>query len=133
MSTNFKKPDYFILTNREEEAMKVLWTVDHPLSASEIAELIPNRNWPATSIQGILRSLEKKGAVYVSQITKLGKSYGRLFRPSISSNDYAAMQFERYYQTDKGDAFSMLSALLGNTDFKNDDIEKALKDLLKKY
>lgn len=55
-----KKIEYFYLSPKEESAMKVLWATDEELSASEIANRIPNRNWPASSIQGILRSLEKK-------------------------------------------------------------------------
>ena len=34
----------FFLTSKEEASMKVLWSSDTPLSATEIAERIPNRN-----------------------------------------------------------------------------------------
>ena len=90
----------FFLTSKEEAAMKVLWASDTPLSATEIAEGIPDRTWPTSSIQSILRTLEKKKAIEVAEITKIGKSYGRLFRPTISANEYAIMQFDRYYQGD---------------------------------
>lgn len=129
MKKNFKPPTYFTLKKREEEAMKVLWSTDKDLSASEIAEAIPNRNWPVSSIQAVLRSLEKKGAIYVSDITKLGKSYGRLFRPTLSANDYATMQFKHYYQKDSGDTISLISALLGKEDIPKDDLEEVLRNL----
>ncbi len=129
-------PDFFYLPPKEEETMKVLWSTKDALSASEIAERIPGRTWPASSIQGIIRSLESKGAVKVDSITKLGKSYGRLFRPVISANEYATMQFARYYQPD-GDSrkacSSMVSSLLGNTGIEKDDIIDALQDIIKEY
>lgn len=128
-----KKQEYFYLSPKEEAAMKVLWNTDAALSASEIAERIPNRTWPASSIQSILRNLEKKNAIKVDAITKLGKSYGRLFRPTLSANEYAAMQFSRYYQTEKNDCFSMMSSLLGNTNTKDEEIIEALQSLLAEY
>lgn len=128
-----KKLEYFYLSPKEEAAMKVLWDTNEELSASEIANRIPNRNWPASSIQGILRSLEKKKAVKVTSITKIGKSYGRLFRPALSSNEYAAMQFHRYYQDSKDGSFSMVSSLLGNTLNNKDEVIEMLHALLEKY
>lgn len=128
-----KKSEYFYLSAKEESAMKVLWATNEELSASEIANRIPNRNWPASSIQGILRNLEKKKAVKVTSITKIGKSYGRLFRPTLSSNEYAAMQFRRYYQNSEEGRFSLISSLLGNTLDNKDDIIEMLHELLEKY
>lgn len=128
-----KKQEYFYLSPKEEAAMKVLWNTDDALSASEIAERIPNRTWPASSIQSILRSLEKKNAIRVDAITKLGKSYGRLFRPTLSANEYAAMQFNRYYQSEKKDCFSMISSLLGNTTAEKDEVIEALQALIDEY
>ncbi len=113
--------------------MKELWETEDALSASEIAERIPNWDWPATSIQSILRSLEKKNAIRVDAITKLGKAYGRLFLPTLSANEYAAMQFGRYYQNGKSDYASMISSLLGNTSANKDEILEALQEVIKTY
>lgn len=131
-----KKPDFFYLLPKEEEAMKVLWSTENALSASEIAAGIPERAWPASSIQGILRSLESKGAVKIDSITKLGKSYGRLFCPALSANEYAVMQFKRYYQENgdsKSSCSSMISSILDSTNIKTSDIVDMLQDIIKKY
>lgn len=131
-----KNSEYFYLLPREEEVMKSLWAADNALSASEIANGIPNRTWPASSVQGILRNLEAKNAVKVDSITKLGKSYGRLFRPTLSANEYAVMQFERYYQTDKTDksvCLSMMSALLGNISSEKNEVIDTLHTLIDAY
>jgi len=127
------KPAYFYLSSKEEAAMKVMWDTDEALSASEIADRIPNRTWPASSIQSIIRSLEKKNAIEVESITKIGKSYGRLFRPTLSANEYATMQFSRYYQDNKKDYFSMINSLVGNANTDREDVVKALYKLLNEY
>lgn len=128
-----KKPlNYFFLTSKEEDSMKVLWASDRALSATEIAAGIPNRAWPASSIQSILRNLEKKKAIKVAEISKLGKSYGRLFVPTLTANEYATMQFQRYYQKDTSDDLSLVSSLLGNRSGKK-EIVAILQQLLEKY
>ncbi|MDE7310694.1 MAG: BlaI/MecI/CopY family transcriptional regulator [Eubacterium sp.] len=113
--------------------MNVLWQTEDALSASEIAERIPDRNWPASSIQNILRGLEKKNAIKVASITRLGKSFGRLFRPTLSANEYAIMQFHRFYQNNQPGCYSMISSLLGSTSAKNSEIIASLQMLLKEY
>ena len=80
-----------------------------------------------------LRGLEEKGAIKVDAITKLGKSYGRLFRPMLSADDYATMQFERYYQNGKANCFSLMSSLLGNTHAEKEEVIDALHALLDEY
>lgn len=125
--------NYFYLLPKEEQAMKVLWNTKDALSASEIAERIPDRSWPASSIQNILRGLEKKNAVRVDEITKLGKSYGRLFRPTLSANEYAVMQFQRFYQHEQSGCYSMISALLGHTATEDSEIIESLQLLLQEY
>ncbi|MDH6363362.1 putative transcriptional regulator [Enterococcus sp. PF1-24] len=128
-----KDKSYFFLTEKEEATMKVLWENDKPMSAAEIAEEIPNRTWPATSIQGIIKKLEKKNAIKVAKITKIGKAYGRLFVPTISANEYATMQFKRFYQEEKSDSLYALSALLGESQQDKEELIKNLQDLIKGY
>jgi len=128
-----RKQEYFYLLPKEEMAMKVLWDTEEALSASEIAERIPNRTWPATSIQSILRGLEEKKAIKIDSITRLGKSYGRLFRPLLSADDFAAMQFLRYYQNGKSNCYSVFSSILKNIDAEKEEVIEALQTLLDEY
>ena len=110
-----KAPAYFYLLPKEE------------------AERIPERTWPASSIQGILRNLEKKNAIKVEAITKLGKSYGRLFRPSLTSNEYSLMQFKRYYHSGKPDSHSVLASLTGTIADADKEFLDGLQKLLNEY
>lgn len=120
----------FYLSEKEEEVMKILWKSDKPLSAKEIAGKI-NCGWADKSIQGIIRKLEEKKAIEVADIVKVYKSNARLFKPTISSDEYAIMQFDKYYDNDKKIPF-ILSALVEN---KNDDanLPKILMDLIKNF
>lgn len=127
---------FFYLLPKEEETMRVLWSTKDALSASEIASRIPDRTWPASSIQGLLRSLQNKGAIEIDCITKLGKSYGRLFRPALSANEYITMQFNRYYQPEEDGKKScsfMVSSILGNTGIGKEDIIDVLQGIIKEY
>ena len=128
-----KNQEYFNLLPKEELVMKVLWDTEEALSGSEIAERIPNRDWPAASIQNILRSLEKKNAIRVDAITKLGKSYGRLFRPTISADEYAASQFERYYNNGKKAFSSLVLTLIDKTSVGKEEIVQTLQDIMETY
>lgn len=125
-----KKIISFYLSEKEEKVMRILWDSDKPLSAKEIAGEI-NCEWADKSIQGIIRKLEEKKAIEVSDIVKVYKSNARLFRPTISSDEYAVMQFDKYYNHDKKIPF-ILSSLVEN---KNDDtkLPDALMDLIKKF
>ena len=120
----------FYLSEKEEEVMKILWKSDKPLSAKEIAAEI-NCEWADKSIQGIIRKLEEKKAIEVADIVKVYKSNARLFKPTISSDEYAVMQFDKYYNNDKKIPF-ILSALVEN---KNDNanLPEILMDLIKNF
>lgn len=76
-----KEKSPFNLNEKEEQVMKVLWKNDMPMSATEIANEIES-DWAKKSIQNIIRKLESKNAIEIAEITKIGKTYGRLFRPT---------------------------------------------------
>lgn len=94
-----KRENSFYLNEKEGKAMKALWSAGKPLSATEIARYI-DEEWAGKSIQNIIRTLEAKNAIEVAKITKIGKTYGRLFRPAISGEEYAVNQFKRFYTQD---------------------------------
>ena len=127
MDKNIKS---FYLNQKEEQVMKVLWGSDTPLSATEIANRIDS-DWAKKSIQNIIRKLESKKAIEVAEITKIGKTYGRLFRPTISSDEYAVMQFNNFYKGDNEVPFILFS-LTGNKK-KSSALAKELKELMEKY
>ena len=120
----------FYLSEKEEEVMKILWKSDKPLSAKEITAEI-NCEWADKSIQGIIRKLEEKKAIEVADIVKVYKSNARLFKPTISSDEYAVMQFDKYYNNDKKIPF-ILSALVENKNY-DANLPEILMDLIKNF
>lgn len=125
-----EKQKYFYLNEKEEQVMKELWKSKEPLAASEIANRIGS-DWAIKSMQNIIRKLESKQAIEIAEIAKIGKTYGRLFRPTISSEEYAIMQFNKFYNSDNEVPF-ILSALIGNKN-KNNKFSSDLKKLMEKY
>ncbi len=76
------------LTKSEQEVMETLWLAGRPLPRSEIIDLSPKRSWSASTIHILLNSLLEKGAIKEAGFVKRNKTYGRLYAPEISSEDY---------------------------------------------
>lgn len=125
-----KEKSPFNLNEKEEQVMKVLWKNDMPMSATEIANEIES-DWAKKSIQNIIRKLESKNAIEITEITKIGKTYGRLFRPTVSSDEYAMEQFNRFY--DKDDYAPFLLSALVDTKEENKELAQKLRDLIDQY
>ena len=125
-----KEKSPFNLNEKEEQVMKVLWKNDMPMSATEIANGIES-DWAKKSIQNIIRKLESKNAIEIAEITKIGKTYGRLFRPTVSSDEYAMEQFNRFY--DKDDYAPFLLSALVDTKEENKELAQKLRDLIDQY
>ena len=81
-----KEKSPFNLSEKEEQVMKVLWKNNTPMSATEIANCI-GTDWAKKSIQNIIRKLESKEAIEISEITKIEKTYNVVCRPTVSSDE----------------------------------------------
>ena len=66
------------------------------LSASDIARRI-DEDWAESTIYRFIKSLIAKKAVNIADYTQMGKVYGRLFSPAVSSEEYSVGQFSLYY------------------------------------
>ncbi|MEN3005002.1 BlaI/MecI/CopY family transcriptional regulator [Dehalobacterium formicoaceticum] len=78
------------LTKNEQEIMDVLFREGRPLSRTEIVKLSVDKSWKDSSIHILLNSLLKKGAIREAGFIKTGRSYGRIFEPTETSEDYYA-------------------------------------------
>ena len=78
------------LTKSELEIMNVLWDAGRPLTRGELLELSVAKKWKDNSIHILLNRLLAKGAIAEGGFTRSGKSYGRLYEPQISGEDYYA-------------------------------------------
>lgn len=121
----------FYLNEKEGQAMKALWEAEKPLSATDIANAIGDE-WAFKSIQNIIRTLEAKKAIKIAHVTKIGKTYGRLFLPTVSSDDYAVAQFNKFY-VKNNEVPSVLAALVESVKNGNAEFSDKLKELLSTY
>ena len=132
--TNDKKIPYFFLSDKEEQIMNVLWQTDKALKGSEILGTLPpekERGWANSSISALLTSLLKKKAIVKKGFAQSTTSYGRTFRPTLTKNEYAVMQFTRFYDEEQSpvSATKLLSAFV-TKEGNPQDLVKELKTLL---
>lgn len=81
-----------ILSENEKNIMDIFWKESKALSTSDIIESPHPRNWKDSSIHILINSLLKKGAIEIAGFVKTSKTYARTFKPTISYEDYSAMQ-----------------------------------------
>lgn len=77
------------LTKSEKEIMDTFWENKEGLTSTELVEVSQDRSWKKTSAHLLIRSLLEKGFLEVSGFKKTTKNYARIFKASISFEDYA--------------------------------------------
>ncbi len=78
------------LTKSELEIMDVFWSVDAPLSRSDLLEHSADRSWKDSSIHILLNGLLNKGAIREAGFVRRSKTYGRTFLPTMTREEYYA-------------------------------------------
>lgn len=78
------------LTKSEMEIMDVLWDAESPLSRADLLERSEEKTWKDSSIHILLNGLLKKGAIREAGMVKRIKTYGRLFAPTMTREEYFA-------------------------------------------
>lgn len=80
-----------VLTKNELEIMDVLWAAGKPLSRHDIIFYSPeSKTWMDSSIHILINSMLKKGAIREAGFTKCGKTFGRVFTPAITVEEFYA-------------------------------------------
>ena len=74
------------LSGTEMEILQILWKEERGLSGTEIVEKLSGKAWNPNSIYQVLNSMMKKGVLEVTGMVRCGKSYGRLYSPSVTQN-----------------------------------------------
>lgn len=115
---------YFRLTKSENEIMELLWREGRPLSRSEIIDLTPDRTWKPASIHILLNSMLDKGAIEVASFVQSTKNYARTFKPTLTADEYAVLQFKH------SSAFNDQSVIRLVSDLVEDIQDRATLDQL---
>jgi len=116
------------ISEGEQAVMEVLWA-DAPLTASEVAERIPEaRGWSERTVKTMLGRLLTKGALVHEED---GRRY--LYRPAVARADYAGRETRRLADRLFGGRAAPLVAHLAEGDGLTDqdiaELEALLKDL----
>ena len=118
------------LTRSEMEIMDVLWNADKPLSRSDLVGDYPEKTWKDTSVHILLNGLLKKGAIKEVGFVKRSKTFGRIFLPTLSREQYfATMIFSHRY---KPQIVPLIRELMNRGDISPDDMTKIKEIVLAK-
>jgi len=77
-----------MMTKSEKQVMDLLWSVDRPLSCSEIVELSGDKTWKDSYVHSLIKSLMKKGIVKIEAFELISRSYARKFAPNVTKEEY---------------------------------------------
>ena len=87
------------LTKSEMEIMDVLWESDQPLSRSDLLERSEEKTWKDSSVHILLNGLLQKGAIREAGLVRRSKTYGRVFSPTMTREEYFAATIVGLFDT----------------------------------
>lgn len=102
------------LTKSEMEIMDVLWGADKPLSRADLLSQSEEKTWKDSSVHILLNGLLQKGAIAEAGLVRRSKTYGRVFTPTMTREEYFAMTI--FSHRHKPDIVGLIEALLRRDD-----------------
>ena len=78
------------LTKSEMEIMDVFWESSVPLSRSDLLASSEEKTWKDSSVHILLNGLLQKGVIHEAGLVRRSKTYGRVFAPSMTREEYFA-------------------------------------------
>lgn len=82
-----------MLTKSEKQIMDLLWSVDKPLSCTEIVELSGDKTWKDSYVHSLIKSLMKKDVVKIESFELISRSYARKFSPKVTKEEYYLREY----------------------------------------
>ena len=110
------------LTKSEMEIMDVLWESGQPLSRSDLLEHSEEKTWKDSSVHILLNGLLQKGAIREAGLVKRSKTYGRVFSPTMTREQYFATTI--FSHRHKPEIVGLFDALLSRDDISQEDLRK---------
>ena len=117
------------LTKSEMEIMDVLWEAGKPLSRSDLLERSEEKIWKDSSVHILLNGLLQKNAIQAAGLVKRSKTYGRVFVPTLTREEYFASTI--FCHRHKPEIVGLFEALLRREDITLQDLE-AIHNLVQK-
>ena len=110
------------LTKSEMEIMDVLWGSDKALSRADLLARSEEKTWKDSSVHILLNGLLQKGAIQEAGLVKRSKTYGRIFAPTMTREEYFATTI--FSHRHKPDILGLFEALLRREDVTPEVLEK---------
>ena len=116
------------LTKSEMEIMDVMWESGVPMSRADLLARSEEKTWKDSSVHILLNGLLQKGAIQEAGLVKRIKTYGRVFTPTMSREEYFANTIfcHRY----KPQITGLFSALLKREEVTPADLD-AIEEMIR--
>lgn len=118
-----------MLTKSEEEIMYLLWTVNEPLTSSEIVARSLDKTWKKSYINLLINSLLGKEMIKVVGVKQMTKNYARTFVPTMTREQYAVREITDRPAFDEAELPEIISELVTKTE--NAAILKEIESVVK--
>ena len=117
------------LTKSEMEIMDVMWESGVPMSRADLLAHSEEKTWKDSSVHILLNGLLQKGAIQEAGLVKRIKTYGRVFTPTMTREEYFANTI--FSHRHKPQIVGLFTALLEREEVTAED-RKVLAELLAK-
>lgn len=109
------------LTRSEMEIMDVMWESGVPLSRADLLAHSEEKTWKDSSVHILLNGLLQKGAIQEAGLVKRIKTYGRVFTPTMTREEYFANTI--FCHRHKPQIVGLFAALLEREEITAEDLE----------
>ena len=113
------------LTRSEMEIMDVMWESNIPLSRADLLARGEEKTWKDSSVHILLNGLLQKGAIKEAGLVKRNKTYGRIFVPTLTREEYFATTI--FCHRHKPQIVGLFEALLRREDITKADLDQILQ------
>lgn len=116
------------LTRSEMEIMDVMWESGVPMSRADLLARSEEKTWKDSSVHILLNGLLQKGAIQEAGLVKRIKTYGRVFTPTMTREEYFANTI--FCHRHKPEITGLFAALLQREEVTSSDLD-ALEALIR--
>lgn len=109
------------LTKSEMEIMDVLWAAGAPLSRADLLARSQEKTWKDSSVHILLNGLLQKEAIREAGLVKRSKTYGRVFVPTLTREEYFAATI--FSHRHKPQIQGLFRALLNRPEITGEDLD----------
>lgn len=109
------------LTRSEMEIMDVMWESGVPMSRADLLARSEEKTWKDSSVHILLNGLLQKGAIQEAGLVKRIKTYGRVFTPTMTREEYFANTI--FCHRHKPQIVGLFAALLQRDDITPEELD----------